>query len=337
VVPLHNSDHARKLRYAADLQRMSRRSFLTGSALTLGLAGDMYVTRGIQERRKQMEILQLPDDSARRRFPEACWLLFPGFKTSWEEALWILNTLKPALHLRGQMAVVGYSNAGLNVAEIVAAVEAYVRDNGIRTLYLYGHSFGGMVAVETTAELLRRGIDVEFILLDSSPRSRFDVLDRTWFDRVVFLYEAGARIPTLVRGAYELGERVVHKNERTWPQIMDQTLEQLSPLAPSSVLIQSESSYIYHFQSQIYADYLGDTKMAFIGNPNDPTVSYGTAREGWERTFPRNMVPPYLVTEGARPAHASPQWNGRIYREVVSELLDTHFPMPSDGVRKFAQ
>ena len=167
----------------------------------------------------------------------------------------------------------------------------HVRARNLTKLYFYGHSFGGMVATQVAARLLElHGVEVAFILLDSSPYSKFDVLDQSWFDGVVFLYESGIRVPSVLRGGYELGERVVHKNERTWRQILDQTLEQLSPIAPSSVLIQTESAYIYHFDATRFADRIGDARMAYIGNPQDQTVNYQTARQSWARTFAANMV-----------------------------------------------
>ena len=149
-------------------------------------------------------------------------------------------------------------------------------------------------------------MEVELIVLDSSPYSKFDVLDQSWFDGVVFLYESGFRVPSVLRGGYELGERVVHKDERTWRQIMDQTLEQLSPIAPSSVLIQSESAYIYHFDATRFAGQIGDARMAYIGNPRDQTVNYQTARESWARTFAANMVSigPCRPTGRCRPTPA---------------------------------
>ena len=111
-----------------------------------------------------------------------------------------------------------------------------------------------MVATQVAARLRElHGIEVAFILLDSSPYSKYDVLDQSWFEGVVFLYESGFRFPSVLRGGYELGERMLHKDERSWGQVVDQTLEQLSPIAPSSVLIQSESAYIYHFDATRFA------------------------------------------------------------------------------------
>ena len=74
-----------------------------------------------------------------------------------------------------------------------------------------------MVATQVAARLRElHGIEVAFILLDSSPYSKYDVLDQSWFEGVVFLYESGFRFPTVLRGGYELGERMLHKDERSW-------------------------------------------------------------------------------------------------------------------------
>lgn len=325
-------DPERLLRYAHALKGMSRRRFITGSALGLALATDLFVTRQIQEDREEHQIIPVEDDFADRAFPNARWILFPGYKTSWEEGVWIMNSLRPALRQRARMAVMGYSNRGLDVATIVAQLRRYVRTQQIETLYFYGHSFGGMVAVEVASRLREVDVDVRFILLDSSPHARFDVVDQAMFDGVVYLYEAGYRVPSVLRGTYELAERIVNKNERTWSQIVDQTLSQLSPLAPSSVLIQSQASYIFHFNVARFD--LGDTEMAFVGNPNDGTVDYSLARPGWAAAFPKNMVSADLVTEGALPAHASPQWNPLIYQDAVRSLQQEFLPRPTGGAIK---
>jgi pimeloyl-ACP methyl ester carboxylesterase len=326
-------DARRLLGNASEVGAFSRRAFLTGSSLGLALAADLVLTRRIQEERENLRLLPVPDDGARAAFPHSRWVLFPGYKTSWEEGLWILNSLRPTMARRAQMSVVGYSNRGLDVSNIVAELTRYVRNFQLEKLYFYGHSFGGMVAVEVAARLAARGIPVEIIVLDSSPHTKFDVLEQEMFDGVVFLYEAGYRIPTVVRGGYELGERIAHKNERSWRQVIDQTLEQLSPLAPSSVLIQSQASYIYHFDPTRFRDALGGTQLAFLGNPNDTVVNYATARAGWAEEFPVNLVLPDLVTEGARPAHASPQWNPLIYRELVQTVQERLIPLPRGGGR----
>jgi len=328
---------ARLLRHAVELKRFSRRTFLIGAGSASLLAADMLFTRRVQTERRVNRILEVKDDVAERYFPHASWILFPGYKTSWEEALWILNALRGSLDKRGQLAAVGYSNEGLDIDEVVIAVIEHVRAHQLTTLYFYGHSFGGMVATQVAARLRElHGVEVAFILLDSSPASRHDVLDQSWFEGVVLLYESGFRFPTVLRGGYELGERMLHKDERSWGQVLDQSLEQLSPIAPSSVLIQSESAYIYHFDVSRFVGKLGGTKMAFIGNPRDKTVDYETARDAWSLTFPANMASDDLRTDGARPEHASPGWSPFVYRPIIDKLQDDLFPLPGGGGKKTA-
>jgi pimeloyl-ACP methyl ester carboxylesterase len=330
--PRPGGEATRLLRHASDLKQFSRRTFFSGAGAASVLAADMLLTQRIQAERQVHKILVVEDDFAQSYFPNSSWILFPGYKTSWEEAQWILNSLRGTLRQRGQLAAVGYSNLGLDIDELVIAVIEHVRARNLTKLYFYGHSFGGMVATQVAARLLElHGVEVAFILLDSSPYSKFDVLDQSWFDGVVFLYETGFRVPSVLRGGYELGERVVHKNERTWRQILDQTLEQLSPIAPSSVLIQTESAYIYHFDATRFADRIGGARMAYIGNPQDQTVNYQTARQSWARTFAANMASSDLQTAGALPAHASPGWNPFVYRPILAELQDSIFPLPGGG------
>lgn len=322
---------ARILPYAARLKKTSRRNFLVTAGVSAALAGDMLFTRRVQAERRATKILRVPDSYSDLYFPKASWILFPGYKTSWEEAQWILNSLRPALHQRGRLAAIGYSNLGLDVDEIVRELILHVRELGLEKLYFYGHSFGGMLATQVAARLLElHGAETQLIVLDSSPFSRADVLDQSWFDGVVFLYENGFRIPSVLRGGYELGERVAHKDERTWRQILDQTMEQLSPIAPSSVLIQTESAYIYHFDGLRFAGKIGGTRMAFLGNSDDGTVNYETARAGWSKVFGANMALPTLSTEGARPAHASPQWNGGLYRPLLEKVQNELDPLPPE-------
>jgi pimeloyl-ACP methyl ester carboxylesterase len=317
------------LQSARRLRRFSRRAFLGGAVASALLAADAFVTREVQRQRRQTVVLEVADDAARQRFPDASWILVPGYKTSWEEARIILASLRSSLAERGQLAAIGYSNLGLGVDEILDALRVYVRQRRLRTLYFYGHSFGGMVAVEVASRLLAEdGMQVKVILLDSTPASKYDVLDQGWFDSVVVLSDLGLKIPSVVRGGYEFGERVVHKNERTWSEIVDQTLEQLSPLAPSTVLIQTESQYIYDWNATRFAGALGTAQMAFFGNPGDQTVDYASARNRWDRLFAANMASSDLQTIGAFPAHASPQWSGIVYNRLLNQLLPQLLPLP---------
>ena len=54
----------------------------------------MFFTRHVQAERRTNRILTVGDDFAESYYPHSSWILFPGYKTSWEEAQWILNSLR---------------------------------------------------------------------------------------------------------------------------------------------------------------------------------------------------------------------------------------------------
>ena len=72
----------------------------------------MLLTRQVQAQRRDDRILPVADDFADAYYPDASWFLFPGYKTSWEEAQWILNSLRGALNKRGRLAAVGLFQPG---------------------------------------------------------------------------------------------------------------------------------------------------------------------------------------------------------------------------------
>ena len=129
------SRHAESLRAVDRVRRISRRAFLAGSVGAGLLAVDMLATRAIQEQRRQTIMLTTNDDDAKRRFPGTSWILFPGYKTSWEEAQLIITLLAPSLGERGQLAAVGYSNNGLDVDEVVAAIQRNAAQRNLNELH----------------------------------------------------------------------------------------------------------------------------------------------------------------------------------------------------------
>ncbi|WP_083701848.1 alpha/beta fold hydrolase [Tersicoccus sp. Bi-70] len=319
---------AEQLRFIARTRAMSRRAFLRTAAVGAVLATDLGITGRIAHERSTHTVQGVGSAEADALHPTTSWLVLPGFKLSWEESQWVLASLAPAMVTRGRLAWAGYSNEGLEIAALTRAALAYATERGITSMLLYGHSFGGMVAVQLAVRLRRAGLAVPLIVLDSTPHSRLDVLNSRWFDGLAYSYELGYAIPSTVRAAMEFGERVANKNERTWQQIADQTAAQLSPLAPSNTLIQSESAYIYNYDAGVFANDLGSTAVGYLGNAGDDTVDAVNAAAGWADTLPRNLVPPLISTAGARPAHASPQWNPQLYQQALDRLCWQCLPVP---------
>ena len=319
---------------SAETKKPGRRRFITGMLGTIGTmacyGGDVLATE-IRRKRKRTEILPLDNQEAKDAFPDTAWVLFPGFKTTWEESQWLTRSLEPALEQRGQLACLGYSNDGLNIHEIYDSLTSYIAENNLSTLYFYGHSMGGMVATEIAAKIRQTSsVDIPLIMLDSSPSSDHDVLDRSMFDWLVRADDYDIPIPSSWRGIAELAERIQNKNERTFPQIIDQTMEQLSPIACSTKLMKSQASYITHFEPSRFANQLGDTRLIHIGNPQDKTVDYYRSEQGWRSSLPNNYLPTNFILHDTQPAHASPQWNPDKYQAKMRAVQSAFLPLPKD-------
>lgn len=317
------------LRSAQEVKKFSRRTFFGLAALTGVALADTNYTKEIQRERDYVDVKTVSDQETANKFPHSAWLFLPGFKTSWEEADWMTGSLEPTMKERGQIARVGYSNTGFVFENIYQSVRRHVESHDLHELFLYGHSFGGMLAVQLAARLEqdKAPATVSLITLDSSPHSRADVKDQQMFDDIALTYSPDYLAPTTARAVLELGERVAHKNERSWQTVIQQTVDQLKPAAPSTELMQTEAVYIYDYSAGRYADQLNPaTKICHLGNPLDDTVDFAQAHAGWKQALPHNfLVLPYS-TVGTQPPHASPQWNSAIYNTQLREIQYSLLP-----------
>lgn len=317
------------LQSAQEIRKFSRRTLFGMAALAGVTLTDMIYTKEIQRERDYVDVKTISDQETAEKFPGSAWLFLPGFKTSWEEADWMASSLEPTMKERGQIARVGYSNTGFVFEDIYQSVRSYIDTNKLHDLFLYGHSFGGMLAVQMAARLERdkAPVNVRLITLDSSPHSRDDVKDQQMFDDIALTYSPDYLAPTTARAVLELSERVVHKNERSWQTVIQQTIDQLKPAAPSTELMQTEARYIYSYHANNFADQLNpQTKVCHMGNPLDDTVDFAQAHTGWQQSLPHNFFSVPYSTVGTHPPHASPQWNSGIYNTQLREIQ--HFLLP---------
>jgi pimeloyl-ACP methyl ester carboxylesterase len=305
-------------------ERLSRRRFFGFLAATgVTIAADRLANEQPEEHTR-VDIKSLTDPETKRNFPHTSWLFIPGFNTSWDESERYMKALGPTLRERGQLARVGYSNKGLDTSDTYDKIIDYARANKLTTLNLYGHSFGGMLAVQLAARLKTDGITVPLITLDSSPASANDVIDKTQFDWLNITGQTGVPIPTSFRlGAEALAQVSRHK---TLAQAYDEALQSISPDKCSSNLLQSEAVYMATFRAGIYDGQLGDTKVTHLGNPADTTVNYNSARAGWQQALPHNFIATQHITYGA--GHGDPDGAKAIYAAQMSIIQDQCLPVP---------
>ena len=319
---------------AQNLERFSRRSLFLGGAALAGVVADVTLTNHLQRERSRVEIAEISDDETRERFPNNLWLIAPGFKMGWDDSRRIAESLEPTMRQRGRIAYIGYSNKGLDTYELKTRVNSYIEQEDIQKVYLYGHSFGGMVATELAHHLQRdTDVDSALIALDSSPSSQFDVKAKAELHFLSLLENLHVPIPTAGRAAYELGERTVNKDERSLSDIWHQSLEQLYPGAPSSQLIKSEAAYIEHFDPREFP-LASRTDVAMLANMADETVNISSATKHWSE-YLKDAFKEVYWTNGARPAHASPFWNEEIYNHKLKILQATLLPLGYYRYRKF--
>lgn len=312
------------------VSKFTRRNLLKGAVMFGALAADYYATERLHAPRNHTEIMEIEDPSAMEKFPDTAWLLLPGFKKGWEDSYDILESVAPSLRNYGRTLCMGYSNEGLNRQEIKEKTVAYAKKEGLTTINLYGHSFGGMLAIELAVHLQQNtDISVNMIMLDSSPSGREDVLGEHWFDWLVRSEKTGVAVPTFLRLCGEAGELIVNKNERTWRQIGHQAIEQVSSSAPSTKLIQSEAAYIAQFSAQDYADLDPSTDIVILANVNDDTIDFPRAIFNWQRALPNNFRRNYS-TKGVWPTHASSKWNKGTYQEQVDKALYDFFVLTDE-------
>lgn len=316
-------EFASHIQSAERVEEISRRALIRCGLAATALTADLYTTDIIQNTRNYVQVAKTHDtmDSTYRY---ESWMVLPGFKMSWEDSRRIANSLAPTMLERGHVSYVGYSNEGLDVDEVVESIDTFAKKEKIRKLHLYGHSFGGMVSKEVAEQLASHSnIEVDAIAFDSTPSAYEDIYEKAEVDFLSGCYEAQLSIPTTLRGMLEIGERTVNKHERTWRQVLEQSLRELTPGAPSSKLILSEASYIRNYNP---AGHPVDpsTKFGMLANMEDKTVNISSATQHWSDIL-QGAFGPVEWTRGAKPAHASPFWNQEIYnrqfRQAQARLL----------------
>lgn len=318
---------------ARRINKLSRRRF---SQLTLAmgcLAMDRYVANKLQEERSVTTITELEHEEAHVNFPNAAWLVLPGFKMGWDDSRLIASKLSEPMSRRGRIAYMGYSNEGFDIDEVKHEVTDFTEKQGIENLYIFGHSFGGMVAKEVASYLKdRSGAKVDLIVADSSPSSRYVVRDGLQLNVLASMHTAQLPLPLMARGSFEIGERAFNKHERTWAQVYHQSREQLLPTAPSSLLIKSQAQYINRYDINAHP-LAPSTKVAMIANMADETVNISRATKEWADACGDQFEG--VCWTHARPAHASPQWNPDEYGRYLSLISSIHLPLESNDYDRF--
>ncbi|MBG0739733.1 alpha/beta hydrolase [Paeniglutamicibacter antarcticus] len=266
------------------------------------------------------------NNDAASQFPGATWYLLGGFEVSNGTARRKLEALQPAMNERAQASYIGYSNRGIDVAQLFIAIirDAYVRK--INTVYLYGDSFGGMVAVALAPLLEQNGLHVKLIVFGSSPSSVADVKD----PGKQYISLAGAVVPYLgIVGRLTWG---------VWSGLRNPNGQDMYAAAKSGVqtsfdgeqnsliLNTSQATFLKAFPAQYDGGIAASTGIGLLYDPQDFIVDAASAIRGWHRLLPANNFFRYDI---ANTGHASPEIHPETYQTALRVLQDVLAPLPS--------
>ena len=318
------------IKHAHQIPDMPRRLFFltmgTAAATTAfqaNIAADTLLTERTQYR------IATPDNeenrTAAQRFPGRTWYLLGGFRVSYRDAGRKLAALQPAMNERASASYIGYSNEGIDVAQLFIAIQRDAYERKIDTVYFYGDSFGGMVAVVLGALLAEQGLKIKLIVMGSSPSNVSDTLD----PGKEYINLAGSVVPylgVLGRLAAGIWGGLTNPNGQGMYQAARRGISHsFDPNSNSLILSTSQATFLAAFPKQYDGGLPATTGIGLIYDPDDFIVNAGAAIRGWEALLPRNPRFDYSVP---KTGHASPEIHPDIYRTALTVVLDDLDPKP---------
>lgn len=318
---------AKPPRQIPDMPR--RLFFLTmgAAAVTTGFKANIAVDALLTERSQYR--IETPDNEENRtaalRFPGKTWYLLGGFRVSYRDAGRKLEALQPAMNQRAPASFIGYSNEGIDIAQLFIAIQRDLYERNIDTVYFYGDSFGGMAAVVLASLLAQTGTKVTLIVMGSSPSNEADIKDPG--KRYISL--AGKIVPYLGLvgrlGAGLWGGLANPNGQGMYQAARSGISSSLNPNNNSLILSTTQATFLLAFPQQYDGKVPASTGIGMIYDPDDFIVDAGSAIRGWEALLPNNPVFVYDVPDTG---HASPEIHPDVYRTALTVVLDDLDPPP---------
>lgn len=244
-------------------------------------------------------------------------LICPGFNV--REPDNIATALYPILRRVGRVAVVHYSDRGLNLGEIFDRSNEYCAAKGVTTLDIYGHSFGGDVAVELAARRARAGLQTRLVNLDCSPESHQDVRgnQNTGLRFLELTHRLGLTGGKGVRAAIDLSLDITTNSTRPHRALVN-AIRNAAEGQPANRLLQSEGRYMRRFRS---TDFVGDLCNVIITHTSplrpetDSVIDNDQGISAWQSSLSGRMHCFYAET-----GHADPSQHTLEYLDMMNQI-----------------
>lgn len=318
---------AKPTRQIPDMPR--RFFFLTMGAAAAATAFQANITADARLTERTKYRITTPDNeenkTAALRFPGRTWYLLGGFRVSYRDAGRKLAALQPAMNQRASASYIGYSNEGIDIAQLFIAIQRDVYERKIDTVYFYGDSFGGMAAVVLASLLTQSGIHVKLIVMGSSPSNVSDTLD----PGKEYISLAGRIVPYLGLlgrlGAGIWGGLANPNGQGMYQAARSGISSSLDPSNNSLILSTTQATFLQAFPRQYDGGVPATTGIGLIYDPDDFIVNAASAIRGWEALLPRN---PHFVYDVPDTGHASPEIHPDVYQTALTVVLDKLDPPP---------
>jgi len=297
---------------------ISRRGFLkTAGRMALTAALSDTIQGEIIWGGTNPEVHTVYDEEAERRFPNTYTLVLGGFNVANVKGLG--EAVQAVLPGYGQVAYIQNADNGLHVGDIERRTKDFIKENNVRRLRLYGHSMGGMVAIDL-ASRLKGDTDLEAIILDCTPASYEDV-------------RGGKRAGTWLLHASD--EMMLHlgPNARTAMEAVSPMLDGDSDFLEaclhamrkvsspddicSNKLVQGQASFIRTFDITDFKGAFDDSTHILRLRPEDygadGTVDNATSLPRFEKGLDHTVIDLPVKHSG----HADPAQHKEAYRDVL--------------------
>jgi pimeloyl-ACP methyl ester carboxylesterase len=326
--PAHKSaEHHAHKRQIPDVPR--RWVLASLAAAAVGTAFRANIAAGYLLTEQRQFTITTPNNAANQAaavsFPGAAWYLLGGFGVSYRDCGRKLAALQPAMNQRAPASYIGYSNDGIDIAQLFIAIQrdAYVRK--IHTAYLYGDSFGGMVAAVLAPLLEQNGIHVRLIVMGSSPSNVRDVLD----PGKEYISLAGTIVPYLgILGRLAVGvwNGLANPNgQGMYEAARSGVRSSLDDGHNSLILDTTQATFLEAFPAQYDGGIARTTGIGLLYDPQDFIVNAPLAIEGWKALLPKN---PSFEYDIPHTGHASPEIYPDVYQTALGVLQDVLAPLP---------
>lgn len=303
-------------------KKRSRRDFfgVLGKATLLAMTADTIHGELLRENRGAEGFMVSSPEQA-ERFSHTCTLAIGGFNVA--NTNYLADTINDIFPDYGQVGYIENATNSLDIDDIERAATTFLEENDITRLRLYGHSMGGMLAIELGARLKEKIPVLEAIILDCTPADAADVRGvrnaGTWLLHASDM--ANLHLGPAARTAFETISPVVSGDD----DIMSACLNALRKVSKpdemcSNRLVQAQASYLRMFDVASFSGSFEDSTTIARLRPeryaSDATINNQTSLARFEHGLDHEIID--VPIPGS--AHANPSSCREGYAHALNKL-----------------